>query len=276
MEEQESSSYLRRKKPVRVRRRLADLRQLPLRRIALVAAIAALGVTSAYSVDHFLHTAERFQFAADGSGLLVSGLAYIQPEQVRALFQADLGKNLFEIPIEERQQQLAALPWAEQATVARVWTGHIWAHIEERRPVAFVRLSQKGKGQQITQLVDSLGVFLDLPPKVRLALPVVSGVTPAMPIEERRARIRLYLGLLEALDSAEPRYSSMVSEVDVADEENAKVISAFHGEAVELQLGAEHFRHRYELFLKYFPSWKREFGVVRSVDLRFKGQVAVE
>jgi hypothetical protein len=109
-----------------------------------------------------------------------------------------------------------------------------------------------------------------------LTLPVISGVTPALPVEDRRTRIRLYLGLLEALDSAEPRYSSMVSEVDVADAENAKMIATFHGEAIELQMGDEHFRHRYELFLKYFPSWKREFGTIRSIDLRFQGQVAVE
>jgi hypothetical protein len=68
----------------------------------------------------------------------------------------------------------------------------------------------------------------------------------------------------------------MVSEVDVADQENAKAIAVFHGEAVELQMGDEHFRHRFELFMKYYPSWKHEFGAVRSVDLRFKGQVAVE
>jgi len=273
---QESSSYLRRKKPVRVRRRLGDWRQLPLRRGAIALLVAALGVTSAYSVDRYLHTDQRFEFAADGSGLLVSGLSYMKVEEVRAVFQGDFGKNLFAVPLATRQRQLAALPWVERATVARVWTRQVWAHIEERRPVAFVRLTERGKNRETTRLVDSNGVFLNLPGEARLALPVLSGITAATPVGERQRRIWLYLDLLAALDSAEPRYSSMVSEVDVADPRNAKATAAYHGEAVELQMGEEHFRHRFEVFLQNFPAWKQKYGVVRMVDLRFKGQVALE
>ncbi|MEX2301900.1 MAG: FtsQ-type POTRA domain-containing protein [Bryobacterales bacterium] len=271
----ESSSYLRRKKPVRVSRGLGDWRQLPWRRIGIVAAALSLCVTSAYSVDRYLHTNERFVFAADGSSLLVSGLSYVKREEVRAIFDPDFGKNLFDIPIDERQQWLASLPWVEQATVARVGTHQIWAHIQERRPVAFARVAVKGK-HETTKLVDANGVFLDVPEKAQLALPVISGVTPGMDLDERQKRIRLYLQLLTALDSAEPRYSSMVSEVDVADAENAKATAVYHGEAVELQMGEEYFRHRFEVFLNHFAGWKQKYGVVRTVDLRFKGQVALE
>jgi hypothetical protein len=271
----ESSSYLRRKKPVRVSRGFGDWRQLPWRRIAIVAAALSLCVTSAYSVERFLHTSERFQFAADGGSLLVSGLSYIEREEVRAIFEPDFGKNLFEVPIEERQQQLGALPWAEQATVARVGTHQIWAHLQERRPVAFVRVTTKG-GRETTRLVDAHGMFLDIPEKAQLALPVISGITPKMALEDRQKRIRLYLELLVALDSAEPHYSSMVSEVDVADASNAKATAVYHGEAVELQMGEEFFRHRFEVFLNHFAGWKQKYGVVRTVDLRFKGQVALE
>jgi cell division septal protein FtsQ len=273
-ESAESASYLRRKKPVPVSRGLGDWRQWPFRRIAIALLLAALGVTSAYSVDRFLHTDQRFEFAADGSGLLVSGLNYMKVEDVRAIFEDDFGKNLFDVPLETRRRQLAALPWVEQATVARVWTRQIWAHIEERRPVAFVRLTDKGR--TVTRLVDANGIFLNLPGGARLALPVVSGIFPAMPIADREKRIELYLELLEALDSAEPRYSSMISEVDIADPQNAKATAAYHGDAVELQMGDEHFRHRFEVFLQNFPAWKQKYGVVRMVDLRFKGQVALE
>jgi cell division protein FtsQ len=273
---QESASYLRRKKPVRVSRGLRDWRQLPLRRIAIALLVAALGVTSAYSVDRYLRTDQRFEFAADGSGLLVSGLNYVKPEEVRAVFQADFGKNLFDVPLEERRRQLDSLPWVEQATVARVWTDHIWAHIEERRPVAFVRVNEKDKNRETTRLLDANGVFLNLPGETRLTLPVVSGITPAMAIPERQTRIRLYLELLSALDSDEPRWSSMISEVDVADPENAKATAVYHGEAIELQMGDEYFRHRFEVFLQNFPAWKQKYGVVRMVDLRFQGQVALE
>jgi hypothetical protein len=68
----------------------------------------------------------------------------------------------------------------------------------------------------------------------------------------------------------------MISEVDVADPENAKAPAVYHGEAVELQMGNEHFRHRFEVFLNRFAEWKQKYGVVRTVDLRFQGQVALE
>jgi cell division protein FtsQ len=272
---QESSSYLRRKKPVRVSRRLGDWRQLPLRRMAIVLLVGALGVTSAYSVDRFLHTDQRFEFATDGSDLLVSGLSYVKPEQVRAIFEGDFGKNLFDVPLEARRRQIAALPWVEQATVARIWTHQVWAHVDERRPVAFARVSEKGH-HETTQLVDAYGVFLDLPEEAHLTLPVISGVTPAQEIADRQSRIRLYLELLAALDSEEPRWSSMISEVDVADPQNAKATAAYHGEAIELQMGDENFRHRFGVFLNNFPAWKQKYGIVKMVDLRFKGQVALE
>jgi hypothetical protein len=49
-----------------------------------------------------------------------------------------------------------------------------------------------------------------------------------------------------------------------------------HGsDIIDLQMGDDQFRHRYALFLKYVEGWKKEFGKVRAVDLRFEGQVAV-
>jgi cell division protein FtsQ len=270
---QDSASYLRREKPLRVRRGLGDLRHLPLRRLAVLLLVAGLSGSTAYSVDRFLRTDPTFQFPSDGSGLLVSGLSAIDTGEVRRFFQPDFGKNLLDVPLDERQQQIASLPWAERVAVARVWSNQVWVHVEERTPVAFVRLERRGKD---TMLVDANGVFLEPPDSLRLTLPVLSGIDTRTPVDERVRRIRLYLNLMNELDSAAPRYGSMVSEVQVADPRNAKVTAVYHGEAIELQIGEEYFRHRFELFLKYYPSWQREYGAVRSVDLRFKGQVALE
>ena len=60
------------------------------------------------------------------------------------------------------------------------------------------------------------------------------------------------------------------------DPRNVKVSTAFDGEMVELQMGEKNFRHRFTVFLEYFETWKREFGRVKSVDLRYKGVVVTE
>ena len=177
---QESSSYLRRKKPVRVSRRLGDL--------AATAAAAhgdrpagwvALGVTSAYSVDRFVHTDERFEFATDGSDLLVSGIGYVQPEQVRAhRSRPTSARTCSTCRSKSAGEQLAALPWVEQATVARIWTHQIWAHVEERKPVAFVRVTKKASIARRRSWSTPMACFSTCPKKPRLTLPVISGVTP--------------------------------------------------------------------------------------------------
>ena len=89
-------------------------------------------------------------------------------------------------------------------------------------------------------------------------------------------RVKLYQALLSELDASEPFYSSRISEVDVADPRNARVKTAFDGEMIELQMGEKNFRHRFEVFLEYFETWKKEFGRVASVDLRYKGVVVTE
>ena len=106
--------------------------------------------------------------------------------------------------------------------------------------------------------------------------PVLTGISASMPLPDRAKRVGLYQALIADLDAAEPFYSSRISEVDVVDPQNAKLTTVYGGEMVQLQMGKESFRHRYEIFLKYFDSWKKEFGRVRTVDLRYKGVVATE
>ncbi len=106
--------------------------------------------------------------------------------------------------------------------------------------------------------------------------PVLTGISASMPLPDRAKRVALYQALVADLDAEEPFYSSRISEVDVVDPRNAKLTTVNGGEIVQLQMGSENFRHRYQIFLKYFESWKKEFGRVRTVDLRYKGVVATE
>ena len=106
--------------------------------------------------------------------------------------------------------------------------------------------------------------------------PVLTGISASMLLPDRAKRVALYQELVADLDAAEPFYSFRISEVDVLDPHNAKLTTVYGGEMVQLQMGSESFRHRYEIFLKYVDSWKKEFGRVRTVDLRYKGVVATE
>lgn len=268
----ESEAYRRRKRPVRVRSWVFDWRNWPWRPIAFTLAFVSLGATSVYAVNRYLGDGPRFRLAE--AGLAISGLERLQEPAIRGMFRDDLGQSLADIPVEARREALLEIPWIEQASVARLWPDRIWVHVKERVPVAFVRVSGANGGLR-ARLIDSQGVFLDPMSGQRFELPVLDGISPDLPVPARRERVELYLALMSGLDGEEPHYGPMVSQVDVADPENAKVTVAYQGSVVLLEMGNELFRHRFETFLKYFETWKSQFGAVASVDLRYEDQVVV-
>jgi cell division protein FtsQ len=271
-ETEESSAYLRSRRPVHVRPGLRAWMRRSLRWVLMSLCLAAIGLSAAYALESYLRSEARFLLPEDGVRL--TGLHYLSPAKLRNVFASDLGTSVAGVPLEERQSQLNEIAWVERAAVLRVWPNRLWVHIDERQPVAFVRVP-RSKDSETTQLIDRLGVFLDPPAGAAFTLPVIAGVSPRMPFPERRERLALFEKLIETMDGGDPPYSPLLSEIDVSDLRNVRVTTTYGSEVIDLQMGNDQFRHRYALFLKYIDGWKREFGKVRAVDLRFEGQVAV-
>ena len=272
------SSYLRRSKPVRVRRNPWKESGRWLIRAALISGVAMTGgISVAFSVDAYLREAPTFHMTEENPGR-VSGLRYTRRAAIEAILARGAARSIYDFPMEERRRRIKELPWVKHAVLRRNWPNRVWVRVEERAPVAFVRLPlsrDKGRGES-PKLIDAEGVFLDSPEGNRFVFPVLTGIDRSMPQEDRIQRLKLYQALLSGLDASEPFYSSRVSEIDVADARNAKVSTAFDGEMIELQMGEKNFRHRFEVFLENFRKWKKEFGRVKSVDLRYQGVVVTE
>lgn len=264
------SAYLRRAKPVNVRRGPAAWARLITRwgGLGLVAFGLVFGVW--HTIDSYVEASPAFRFGGVEQSLDVSGLRFVQEADVHRMFEADLGRSMATVPIEERRTKLLEIPWVEEARVLRVWPNRLWVHIVERKPVAWVRTAGSADFASL-RVVDPYGVFLDPPADFDVDLPVVSGLDEGMPMGERQVRVGLVQNLMTELgvDRAQ------VSEIDVADSSNARVLTLYEGDVVELQMGAAQFRHRWEVFHKYVESWKEKYGRIGSVDLRFQGQVAV-
>ncbi len=271
-ETEESSAYLRSRRPVHVRPGLHAWMRRSLRWVLTSVCLGAIAYSAAYALESYLQSEPRFLLPPDGVRL--TGLQYLSPTKVQGVFDADLGTSVAGIPLEERQRQLREIAWVEKAAVLRVWPNRLWVHIDERRPVAFARVP-RSKDSETTRLIDRAGVFLDAPAGAVFALPVIAGINTRMSYPERQERIALFEKLIETIDSGDPPYSPLLSEIDVADLRNVRVTTTYGSEVIDLQMGNDQFRHRYALFLKYIDGWKREFGKVRAVDLRFEGQVAV-
>ncbi len=268
----ETGAYRRRKQPVRVRRWIFDWRNWPLRPVLFTATFLAVAAGSAYAIERYVAQGDKFRLAE--AGLLVTGLERVDEARVRSVFADDIGKSLLDTPLEARRISTLAVPWVADAAIVRLWPDRIWVDIRERRPTAFVRVPSS-RGSLELRMIDDRGVFLDPLSGEEFDLPVIDGVDPDAPREEREKRVRLFERLVADLDAEEPAYSGRISQIDVGDANNAKVTVVDDGQVVELLMGDKLFRHRFEVYLEYIDSWNRQFGKVGSVDLRIKDQVVV-
>ena len=268
----ETGAYRRRKGPVRVRRWIFGWRNWPWRPILFTLSFAAVAAGSACALDRFVAQGPRFRF--EPQGLVITGLDRVEEARIRAVFADDFGKSLLEPPLDARRRAVLAAPWVAEASVVRLWPNRIWVDVSERRPLAFIRVPGPNGALEL-RMIDGAGVFLDPPAGEQFDLPVIDGVDPASAREEREARVRLFARLVRELDAEEPHYSGRVSQINVSEVDNARVTVVDDGDVVELQMGDKLFRHRFQVYLEYIDSWKRQFGKVGWVDLRIKDQVVV-
>ncbi len=266
----DSVSYLRTKKPLQATRGI-ELSNWSYRRIlSILLGLSTVGA-GAYALNYYINSSPRFRADPKVGNPRIAGLKLLDGEKIHGIFSGDLGLNINAMYLEQRRQQVEQLPWVRQASVGRIWPNKIAVYIEERSPVAFLLLTDKGG----TRLVDSEGVILTPIEGEQFNLPVVKGIDSSMNAGARKIRMNLFVHLMDALDSQQPRFSKFVSEIDIADLKNAVVSAIYKNEIVDLQMGNEHLRHRFEVFLKYIDSWKAKFGPIKSVDLRFEDQVTV-
>jgi cell division protein FtsQ len=183
----------------------------------------------------------------------------------------DIGRNIFFIPLADRKAQLEKIPWVESASVMRFVPNHLIVEIHERTPIAFARV-----GSRIS-LIDAGGTLMELPvtSKQKYSFPVVVGMNSGEPLSTRAARMKIYNELVRQLDADGAHYSQDLSEVDVSDPEDVKVLANDPAGAVLVHLGSSDFLTRYKVYVSHVQSWRQQFDKLESVDLRYEHQIIV-
>lgn len=210
------------------------------------------------------------------SSVELRGSRFAARSQVEDRFVSDRGRGLLRVPLEERRRAIEEVSWVRSAAVTRIFPDRIAVTIEERIPVAFVWTPDG------TALIDPEGVILDLPPQASFTFPVVRGVAADESPEKRRAKMELFMAMMNDFDRGGRndilmsfRLRDEISEVDLSDPQDARVVVADSAGAVLLHLGNEDFLSRYVLYASQIGQWKQKFANVQSVDLRFEGQVVI-
>jgi cell division protein FtsQ len=237
----------------------------------IIAASIGILATAAWEAKSGMLRNPRF-FLTSAQNIQVSGNRVVTADEVLTFFTPDIGHSIFHVPLAERKAELQQIRWVRQATVMRLWPDRLRVNVLERTPIAFAR-----DGNSI-RLVDDEGVLLDLPAAVsqHYSFPVLTGVSSSETLAVRSARIRQYRQFLQALDAEGGHISNTLSEVDLSDPEDVRVLFSGGTHQPLVHFGDTDFLPRYHAYQAHLPEWLQQYPQLRSVDLRYGRHVVLD
>ena len=268
---EQESPFLRGQKRVSVRRgSLPKKAATGLTWGILAAVILFVCSTAVAALYHYGEHSWRFRVDSSDD-IEITGLQNVSRYQILEVMGGDIGRNIFFVPLSERKQTLEKIPWVESASVMRFVPNRLRIEIHERTPVAFARVGSK------IMLIDPLGTLMDLPAagKKKYSFPVILGMNLGEPASTRAARMKIYNDLVSQLDAGGTHYSQELSEVDLTDGEDVKVLPSDPQGEVLVHLGSSNYLERYKVYVSHVREWRQQFDKLESVDLRYDGQIIV-
>lgn len=235
-----------------------------------VIVVAALGAIAASAAYHYGEHSWRFRLNSSDD-IEMTGLNNVTRAQVIEVMGGDIGRNIFYIPLEQRRKQIEQIPWVESASVMRFSPNRIRIELHERTPVAFARVGSR------IQLVDAGGVLMELSSRKKYSFPVVAGMSAGEPLSARAAKMKIYDDMVRTLDASGAHYSQDLSEVDVSDPEDVRMLTNDPDGAVLVHFGSGNYLDQFKLYAAHLREWRQQYQKVDSVDLRYweSGQVVV-
>jgi cell division protein FtsQ len=242
----------------------------------LVVFIAAVAL--AYQVDTFLATDPRFSLTSfQRDGLLLAdgpieliGVEHAPAQEVLALFEPDVGRSLYLLPLDARRTQLMAIDWVEYASISRIWPNRLQVAIQERTPIALAATPTRRRGDAYQMmLVDRHGILMRLPKQARFDLPVIFGLSPDQAVEFREARIELLDNMQAEVKALETRFT----ELDVSDPNNLKASLSLDGRNLKLLLGRDKYLERVQTFLEQYSNVLKANPQANLFDMRLENQI---
>lgn len=254
----EEPPFLRSKTRTRVRR----ARRGPMGRAILVAQAAALLLLAGlagWAGYARVMASERLKVGR----VEIRGSRFLAEQDVRDLLGSAVGGNILGLDIEALKGRLRSSPWVADAAIARALPDTLRVEIKERAPLALAEADG-------LQLMDEDGTLIEPygPRTSAFDLPIVRGLKGASP-DQVRERAQRAGGLLRDLGEL----SAEVSEVDVQDEADLRVVLRGAGEV--LRMGVPPYRKKLQTYLELRPDLERRCPAAEYFDLRFRDRIFV-
>jgi cell division protein FtsQ len=266
--------YLRRQKPVEIRRKKFGARGWAFyRRVLVWTIVGASGTTVAIAGARFLLYSPQVLLLKPDQ-IELRGNHIVSREAVLQAFARDRNRGVLRIPLDARRAEIEKLDWVESASVERILPNRIRVELTERTPIAFFR-----SGTELA-LIDAYGVILDRPDGEDLRFPIVTGLSDTLPREERQKRMQTYQDFLRNIDVVRSGSSDCVSEVDLSNAKDLRIVmtglaSPTDTQAVTIHFGTGDFAGKFRMLVENFTQWQANAGHVQSIDLQYARQVVV-
>jgi cell division protein FtsQ len=278
----EEPRYLRRQRPLEIRRKKFGGRSWPFyRQVAVWSALGLAGAAVAVAGARFLLYSPQM-LLLNAEQIEVTGNRIVSRDAVLQKFLRDRNHSVVSIPLDKRRSELAQIPWVETASVQRILPNHLRVELTERTPIAFLK-----NGNELA-LVDAQGVILDRPEGEDLHFPILTGISEDMPRDQREKRMQIYQEFTRAIELVRPGSSDRVSEIELANPKDLRAVmtgisgasvpgipDAASTQAVTVHFGGGDFTGKYRMLVENFAQWQASAGRVRSVDLQYSRQVVI-
>jgi cell division protein FtsQ len=235
--------------------------------LTVAALVLAAAAAAAVRVRRYVMNDSQFTLSRDHKdALAIQGVRYASRTKILRVFAPDFERSTFAMPLAGRRRELLAIDWVENASLSRIWPDRLVVRIRERKPVAFVSFRTG------VLLIDNHGVLLDPPAQAQFAFPVLSGIQDNDSALERRERVRTFLQVQDDMGYL----MKDISEVNVSDPDNIRVVTQVGNRALELLLGDTNFAKRYQNFLSHYPEIEKHSPEVKLFDLRLEDRITAK
>jgi cell division septal protein FtsQ len=217
-------------------------------------------------------TSERFKV----QNINFVGCKQSRPDVLERVIRQNTPANILQINLKELRGRLEQEPWIERAEIRRILPSRLIIYVGERTPGVLLELHGE------LMLADKNGILLDRYEAKygKLDVPVFKGLMGRNAQEyrvnqaENSTRVTIGSRMLEELDYGSPAFTRSISEVDLADKNNVKVLLV--DDSAEVSLGDRDFLKRFRTLIANMAQYqdlKSQYNEIVSIDLRFDGRI---
>jgi cell division septal protein FtsQ len=237
-------------------------------RVCVVLLIATFMV----SVVVYVYNSEKFNLRK----VTFYGCRELDQKELEQVIRQDFPRNILRIDLRQLKKRLEKETWAKRVEIRRVLPSDLVIYVEERTPSVILEI------QGELMMADADATVLDRydPKYGKLDMPVFKGVlgedaeSCRLYQEENAARIHQGLEMLADIESGSPSFASRISEVDISDRKNLKILLV--DDTAEIYLGDKDYLKRFRTLMENFSQYqelKNQYAEFSSIDLRFEGNI---